>query len=213
MVSDTYDSASGQSSLWRVLVVLAVWAGIVIVLALNGFYEASPGEPPIRLLGAMVLTLTVFGLAYRGLPVFRSWVLGLDMRLLILLHSWRVLGLSFLFLYAFDHLPAAFAFSAGIGDALTGYGATLLAWYVLTRPDRVETRWIAWWNTFGLLDFIAAVSLALLSRQGAPLDVGNGITADVMTQLPMVLVPAFLVQVFVLIHLTIFLQLRNGRRP
>ena len=47
------------------------------------------------------------------------------------MQTWRVLGGTFLFLYAFDLRPALFAFPAGLGDMAVGVGAV----FVLLADD------------------------------------------------------------------------------
>ena len=75
--------------------ILLAWFGIVLGLSLNGTFIPPAGEPPLNLLVSGLVTLSLFALAYCILPAFRAYVLGLDMRLLILLHGWRMLGLGF----------------------------------------------------------------------------------------------------------------------
>ena len=70
------------------------WFGLILGLSLNDTFIPPAEEPPLNLLLSGLVTLSLFALAYRTLPVFRAYVLGLDMRLLILLHSWRMLGLQ-----------------------------------------------------------------------------------------------------------------------
>ena len=77
--------------------------------------------------------------------------------------------------------------------------------------NRVSRKWVFRWNSFGLLDFIVAVSVGVLTRQGALLVPASGLNSDLMAQFPFVLIPAFLVQVFTLTHIIIYLQLRNKR--
>jgi uncharacterized membrane protein len=72
---------------------------------------------------------------------------------------------------------------------------------------------LALWNAFGALDLVVAVSLGVLSAPGTPFRVFTdepGTTA--MARLPWVMIPALLVPIFLLVHLTIATKLRSVRR-
>ena len=192
--------------------VLLAWFGLILGLSLNGVFIPPAGEPPLNLLLSAAVSLGLFALAWHRLPAFRSYILNLDMRLLILLHGTRTLGLGFIMLYMVDQLPMLFAFLAGFGDALAAIGAIVLGYLLFTRQSGVPVSLIRRWNTFGLLDFIVAVSIGILTRQDALLASPTGVTSDLMAAFPFAIIPAYLVQVFVLIHIIIYLQLRHTWR-
>jgi len=64
------------------------------------------------------------------------------------------------------------------------------------------------WNLLGILDFVVAVSLGVLSSGFVAGLVGT-VTTAAMTQLPLVLIPAYFVPLFILCHLTTLLQARR----
>jgi hypothetical protein len=189
--------------------VLLLWFALILALSINDVFASEPGQAPLNILVSFAASIGIFTLCYRVFARFRHYVLALDMRLLILLHSWRMLGLGFVMLYTQDSLPALFAFVAGFGDALTAIFAIVLAYTLFIRPASVSTKTVRRWNTFGLLDFVLAVAIGILTRSGAPLMIGNGVSSDLMTTFPFAMIPGFLVQVFTLTHIIIFLQLRN----
>ena len=189
--------------------VLLAWFGLILGLSLRGSFIPLAGETPVVLLLSGLATLSLFALAYRTLPAFRTYVLGLDMRLLIMLHSWRMLGLGFVMLYMVDQLPMSFAFLAGFGDALAAVGAIVLAYLLFTNRSGVSKKLISRWNTFGLVDFIIAVSIGVMTQTNGLLASNTGVDSDLMTAFPFVIIPAFLVQVFTLTHIIIYLQLGN----
>ena len=192
--------------------ILVTWFSVITVLALDGFFLTAPGEPPLNILLSGASSLFIFVLVYNLAPGVRQYLLGLDMRMLILLHSWRMLGMGFVMLYAVDQLPMSFAYLAGFGDAIAAIGAVILAYLLLTNSKRVSNKWIFRWNTFGVLDFVIAVSVGVMTRQGALLESTSGLNSDLMAQFPFVIVPAFLVQVFLLTHIIIYLQLRKRKK-
>ena len=94
---------------WSLLLLL--WVGGTIVLAASGALATYDLLMP-ALIG---IPVAGFALGYRWHPTFRETVLSLDTGILVILHSWRMLGLGFLLLYAHGVLPALFAWLAGAG--------------------------------------------------------------------------------------------------
>lgn len=87
---------------------------------------------------------------------------------------------------------------------------TELVAYTISRE---RPAWLGVWNALGALDLVVAVSLGLLSAPGTPFRVfteGPGTLA--MTALPWIMVPAMLVPLYLLIHLTIAAKLRALQR-
>lgn len=80
----------------------------------------------------------------------------------------------------------------------------------MAATGRAPRQWLRLWNTFGALDLIVAVSLGVLSAPGGPWQV---FTAEpgtaVLGSLPWTLIPALLVPLYLMIHLTIAVQLRT----
>ncbi len=189
----------------RVALLVSVWFAVTALLAVAGVFIVPPHQPPIPTLAAIALPLAAYTLAYRRYPQLRGWVAQVDPRDLILLHSFRVVGLVFIVLYFYGHLPAFFAWPAGVGDLVTA----LLAFGIGTRlyqghPVSHHTIW--WWNTFGLGDFVVAVSAGVLARSGVwP---GEATSAALAT-FPLVLIPAFVVPLYIITHIMIYQRLRD----
>src|SRR5215467_438303 len=70
----------------------AIWLLAIIVAGSAGIFEAGRGRPPLPLLAALVVPPALFLLAYRISTAFRRFTLGLDLRLLTAVQTWRVLG-------------------------------------------------------------------------------------------------------------------------
>ncbi len=181
---------------------LLVWVISAIVLAASGVLATNDLLMPAMI----IIPVAGFALAYRTNPTFRSYALSLDTGILVMLHSWRMLGLGFLFLYAHDILPGLFAWLAGLGDALAAAGATLIGINLL-RGRAVSKQALLTWNSFGLLDFLIAVSVGTALRSAW---FGSEIATDPMAFLPLSLIPTLVVPFYMITHLIIFLKLRNS---
>ncbi len=198
-------STTGRS----VLLVGVSWFLGVTAMALAGMFDAAAGDRPLLILIAVILPVLIFSLSYWGIAAFRHWVRALDMRHLILLHSWRMIGMGFVFLYFHDDLPALFALPAGLGDAMAAIGAIFLGIAMYERAATVSRRRILAWNTFGLVDFVVAVSLGVMTRSGELLHISGSVGSEIMGTFPLALIPAFAVPFYVITHLVIFAQLKH----
>jgi hypothetical protein len=101
-----------------------------------------------------------------------AWLIGIQ--------TYRVAGIMFLYPFVtYAILPAGFGYPAGIGDAITGIFAPIVAWMVAqNRPHALK--WAVAWNLFGILDLIVAPATALFFQ------------ARVLNIYPLALVPLFL---------------------
>jgi hypothetical protein len=212
MIASTIPAPATQSSRPTALVgvILAVWLGVVILLGSAGQFVTEAGQPPLALLAAVLLPIGVAAAAYASSAAVRDFVRAGDPALLTTLQSWRILGGVFLVLLSFGMLPAAFALPAGWGDFAIGVTAPFVARALVERGPGRAGRLFVVWQLLGILDLVVAVGT------GASLRAVSGTTGDaadaekmlVMSQLPLVLVPAFAVPLFVILHLASLAQYR-----
>jgi hypothetical protein len=131
------------------------------------------------------------------LPNLQRWGFGRVMTPILLLHSFRHLGLMFLARGAtYVGMPAAFAYPAAFGDLL----AALLAVAALeaVAHDRSTARALVWmFNLEGSLDLVTATVLA--TANGAAVYMG-----------PAYWIPAFWVPALLVTHYVTFVVLRAG---
>jgi len=202
----------GHSSVRTVVfIALALWLGLVSYLASQGAFVSSPDSPPLRLFLGLAIPLAVFFTAYFGWSGFRAFVLGADLRLVAAIQAWRWAGLGFLSLYAHGILPWLFAFPAGLGDMSIGMSAPWIVLALIRHPHFAASRRYVMWNIFGIMDFVVAVSMGVLSSgfiHGITALMGN-ITTAPMARLPLVLIPTYMVPVFVMLHCTALFQARQ----
>ena len=194
----------------RLAVLIAFAAWFVLVLALGATGALSPaggGAPALGL--AVVLPVAALVWAYFALPSVRTAMTTTPLVALIAVHAIRLLGFTFIVLYAEGRLPAPFAPSAGWGDVFIGATALPLAWAVSRFRARVRPL-VFLWNVIGVADLINAVALGALSAPG-PLQVFVGPPdSSPMTRLPWLIIPGFLVPILFFIHIVIFTRLASA---
>jgi hypothetical protein len=132
-----------------------------------------------------------------------------DLRLLTATQAWRAGGLGFLALYAHGILPGQFAWPAGLGDIAIGVTAPWVVMALMRNPGFVRSRAFAVWNWLGILDLVTAVTSGALSSGFIP-GLRSEVTTAAMAELPMVLIPAYLVPLFIMFHATALLQARRA---
>jgi hypothetical protein len=186
-------------------IVLALWAIATTVLARRGFFQPLAGArvPPV---GAnLIVVLLALALSLRASGSLRR--LLRNQANLIRLHLWRLEGLVFLVLMLQGRVPALWALPAGLGDVLVGATAPWVA-RGLEHPGG-RRRAIAW-TLFGMADLVVAVALGVMTNPG-PTQVFYPIpNAELLTQYPLALVPAFLVPLAFTLHVVSLLQLLRG---
>lgn len=186
--------------------VLVVWFLAALAAGVMGAFTPDPGRAPINVVLAVGSPIVLFLIAYAAIARFRRFVLALDLRLLTIVQSWRILGAMFLVLYAHGLLPGSFAWPAGVGDALVGLAAPV-ALLSMVAGHADWRRHVLWLNLAGLLDFVSALGFGLLSSGSAFGVLGGPVTTDIMMALPLSLIPTFFVPLWILIHLASLLQL------
>lgn len=202
---------AGQTTPSLVLGGLAVWFATALYAVLAGHLAAPAGAPPIPIVVAAGAPPILFLILCRTSRAFRDFVLGLDIRLLVAMQGWRVLGGVFLVLYIFGMLPGVFALPAGLGDVAVGVTAPWVLLALVRRPEFAATRGFIVWNLLGILDLIVALAVGGLASGAVPGLTGEVTTAP-MVVWPLAMIPGFLVPLFVILHLIAIVQARQAAR-
>mgnify|MGYP003577421466 FL=1 len=181
------------------------WPAPAIVGATTG-RVTRPGHPPMILLFFAVGPIALGVVTYCLSPSLRAWTDRFSMTWMVGLHTWRFVGFGFVAAWLLGRLPGGFAIPEGLGDAVAAAGA--LALLPSLRRGTVSRTWLLVWNTFGLVDLLSALIVAVLSSTG-PLGVlcSGGVTTELMVTFPVSLIPTFLVPLFILLHLLTFARL------
>jgi hypothetical protein len=196
----------------RIALALSAWFVLVVILAATHslHYGNGLGSPGLGL--AVVTPIVVLCLAAARNKNLWGGLHRVPLWLLVGVHVVRLLGVSFLILYAAGRLPASFAPVAGWGDILIGATAIPVAW--LAHQGAINARTVVLlWNVLGLADPIAAVSLGVASSPGPLRLIFAEPGSAIMGTLPPLLIPGFLVPFLTAVHLGIFIRLRSGEEP
>jgi hypothetical protein len=190
----------------RIAAWLSAWFVLVVILGATRalYYEHGLGMPGLGV--AVALPVVILCLTVARAKSLREAFHRVPLWLLIGVHTVRLLGISFIILYAAGRLPAPFAPVAGWGDIFIGATAPLVAWLVYRQG--ANARPILWiWNIIGLADLIAAVGLGATSSPGPARLIFAEPSSAIMTTLPWLLIPGFLVPILLTVHIGIFIRL------
>jgi hypothetical protein len=191
----------------RIAVGLGIWFVIVVILAATRalYYEHGLGTPGLGL--AVALPIAILCITAARVQSLREGFHRVPLWLLVGVHTVRLLGVSFIILFAAGRLPAPFAPVAGWGDIFVGVTAVPVAW--LAYRQTVNARAILWiWNVMGIADLIAAVGLGATSSPGPLRLIFKEPSSVIMTTLPWLLIPGFIVPLLMTVHIAIFIRLK-----
>jgi len=167
------------------------WFGAATAAGASGLLTGL--RPPVPQLIVVVLTAAVTVGAF-AVPAARAWVFGVDVRAIVALHLIRLVGIYFLLLYARGELPRAFALPAGWGDIAVGlFAGALLAIGPPANPRRRTLYRL--WNLLGLIDILLVVATA------ARIGLADPASMRRLLQLPLSLLPTFIVPLIIASHL------------
>ena len=197
----------------RALIAAGFTAWCCVVLAIGATHLFTPGAGiGVAGLGlGAVIPVVLLTLLTLGTAAGRQQVRRAPLWAMIGVHGVRLLGISFLLLREAHRLPAPFAPSAGWGDIFVAVLAIPLA----LNPWRARVSGQAGpsparlllWNSLGLGDLVVALFLGASSTPG-PLQLFHVTpTTGIMTTLPWLLVPTFLVPSLIFLHILIYYRL------
>ncbi|MGH2720414.1 MAG: hypothetical protein ACRDJO_02265 [Actinomycetota bacterium] len=208
---DPGSGASARDAL-TVAAALGAWLAVAVALAGAGVFRAR--ETTALPMAVGVGLPLVAGVSFVLLaPAGRRLARALHPAWAIALQTPRVLGFVFLALMAQDRLPAVFALRAGWGDVAVGAAAPLVALAYLSGRS-----WAPWlgigFNVAGLADLAVAVGTGIMAAPGPLRQLLTTPSTEIMTLLPMIVIPIFLVPLLASVHVFSIRQLlEEARRP
>jgi hypothetical protein len=203
----TEQASSQRRNVWlAVMIPFTLWLAVVWSAAIGGAFK--PGGAaipllPIAALGPVVLGLPILlrsrriGEVLDAMPA--SWIVALQVL--------RVNGFVFLIAWASGTAPGVFALPAGIGDVLTGLLALPVAMSLGSDTGESRRAAIAW-NIFGLLDFAVALSIGF----AIAFRLIGGVASATGGVYPVVMIPAFAVPTWIILHALSLRQLSRRNR-
>ena len=182
------------------VVTLVLLGWLCFAVGLAGWFQNASALT----VAATVWTLTALVLlGCWKVRTIRVCVLNIDLRWLVVLHLTRLFaGAYFLVLCQRRLLPCAFATPAGWGDIVIGVLAVAL---VSSKHIQSAKTVLLSWNTLGLIDIVFVVLSVL--RFGLK----DWQSMHALRELPLSLLPTFLVPLIIASHVLIFVRLIRRR--
>ena len=199
----------GRAVLWRIGAFLTTWLSLVLILGLQGFFSPDPTARAPRIAYAIIPFALSIGLFLLSTS-FRRMVDGIPPQWTIGLQANRILGALFLVAFTQGLLPAQFAIPAGIGDVLISLAAPFVAYLLIVKHPQARSIGLLW-NTFGILDLLLAITLGVLTSPGQLHRLALNTPNLLMSAYPFVLIPAFGVPIWLLLHFFSLRELKQRR--
>ncbi len=185
--------------------ILAAWFVFAVSASSLNLFKTDPSLPPIAVGLAAFTPVVIFLLWFAISQGFREFALSLNPRTLTFVQSWRIVGFTFLVLYAAGILPGFFALPAGWGDIAIGATAPLVATWLVSFGRRGS---FILWQIAGIFDLVLAVALGALNSILGP----HEVTTAVMAALPLSLIPTFAVPLLIMLHIICIAQARHWKK-
>ncbi|MBV8377740.1 MAG: hypothetical protein JO279_12135 [Verrucomicrobia bacterium] len=204
------------SNLLRVVLtlgsVLFAWLAVGLFLGWLDIFRSAVAQPFPYIAAAIGVPMVLGALLIRGSRLVREIVGAVPQSWLVGFQVYRVVGVTFLVLYATGQLPGIFALPAGCGDIFVGLTALLVA----VGYARWRSRWdrlVVLWNWLGIADLVVAVATGFLSSpsrfQVFALDTPNLLIGS----FPLVMIPIYAVPLSIVLHLASLTKLRRDHAP
>jgi len=187
------------------MLIMFGWLALTGLLAHTGYYTVTDTTPPrfLLLVAPPILFIVLLFLTRRG----RSFVDGLNLRVLTLLHTVRVIvEVVLLLLFIYKKVPGILTFEGRNFDIISGITAPVI-FYLGFVKKTISLRIILVWNFVCLALLFNVVGNAVLSAplpfQQFAFDQPN----IAILYFPFVWLPAFIVPAVLFAHLTAIRQL------
>ncbi len=190
-----------------VTAILLAWFFAVFILSQLQFFSKNPLFIPNILVGFLVL-FELLRRVYSSQSI-QKLADSFPQHWLILIQTYRIVGVGFLILYAQGILPAEFAFPSGIGDIFVGISAPFVA-YLYYRKKPYAKKLAIIWNIVGILDLIVALGVGFIGFPRPVQFVTLHTSTEPLSLFPLAIITLFAVPLAILMH---SLSLRTIKKP
>src|SRR6202795_4311158 len=191
-------------------IVLFGWLVLSLFLGWQGIFRSALNQQVPYIALAIGIPILVGALLIRGSNQVREIIAAVAQSQLVAFQFYRVLGVTFLVLYAAGQLPGIFALPAGCGDVMVGLTA-LMVGARAARSDNDQL--VTLWNWLGIGDLVIAMATGFSSASSRfqifSLDAPNVLIGS----FPLVMVPIFAVPLSIVLHLASLSKIRAAHRP
>jgi hypothetical protein len=180
--------------------ILWMWFGLALAAGKLHWLQAIS---TLAVQGIVLGLTTILLVLYFVVPPVRKRVDQLELRTLVLLHLTRFVGIYFLVLHARGELPRELAIPAGIGDIIVATMVLPVVFAPLEPAHRLRA--ITVWNVVGFVDLLLVIGT--ITR----INLTDPARLRPFTELPLSLLPTFLVPILLASHIVIFVRTARER--
>src|ERR1700686_3492048 len=179
-------------------IVLFGWLLLALFLGWQGIFRSALNQPVPYIALAIGIPILAAALFIGGSKQVREIIAAVAQSQLVGFQFYRVLGVTFLVLYAAGQLPGIFALPAGWGDVMVGLTALMVgARAARNKNDQLVTLW----NWLGISDLVIAVGAGFWSPPTRFQIFCLDAPTVLIGSFPLVMVPIFAVPLPIVLHL------------
>jgi hypothetical protein len=180
----------------------------VSILSFSGVFQTNTIPPKLILYTVLPLLIFLLVIVF-NLPIYKTILKNLSYKSLILMQSFRLVGILFFLSYYHGALPSKFAIPGAVGDILT----VLVGFLVVAAIDKKKSYAIPLvllWNCLGLFDILSIMFNAVMITKEAILTDTAGIIE--INNFPLCLLPSFAPATIIFLHVSIFKKFWNEKK-
>lgn len=197
--------SSGRNRI--VLYTLLFWIGLQSSLATSGFYLDTTSLPPPQAVMIAPPILLLIGIL--STSIGRSFLKGLNLKLLTLLHIVRVpVEIMLWMLYMQKLIPVDLTFEGVNFDIIMGLTAPVIVYFFFVKKKMGKTALIAW-NILSIILLLNVVVRGILSAPSPFQAIGFDQPNIAMLQFPFNFLPALIVPLVLYASVAALLQLSS----
>jgi hypothetical protein len=201
-----YRERQQRTILFKILVSLLLWFGLTAILSQAGFFSSfEKFPPPFFLLLIVPLAAIIY---FISRPITREILGRIPLQHLIYLQTFRIIVEVLLWMLFMDNLvPVQMTFEGRNFDVLAGLTSIVMG-YLVSR-GRVNKQIALIWNFICLGLLANIVTIAILSTPTPMRVFMNEPANTIVTEFPIVFLPAALVPLAYGLHFLSIIQLRD----